>query len=146
MGKASGKYTGTELDPFDWDKRSQKAAALIAQGTMYHIDIAQACGVLTWRISLWKRNKEFMDRVNELTLECETATKAGLLREAYQGLEIKREELHTDKSTHLDYMREIADLQGYKKQQIELAGELKVEVTLDEAIEKYAKVLEELAK
>ena len=79
-------------------------------------------------------DKEFMARVDELTMECEIVTRAGLLREAMSGLAIKREEINSDRTTHLDYVKEIADLQGIKKTQIEHSGGVKVNVTVAEAI------------
>jgi len=148
MGKNSGKHRGTELDPFEWDDVKIEAAALIASGKLFFIDIAEEVGTTAWNISMWRRNKEFMDRINELTLEHELATRAGLLREAYHGLELKREELNSDRTTHLDYVKVIADLQGFKKQQINLSGGLEIngEVTLIDAVREYEGVLKELSE
>ena len=148
MGKNKGKFRGTELEPFEWDEVKIKTAALIAEGRLYFLDIAEEVGTTAWQISMWRRNKEFMDRINELTLEHELATKAGLMREAYYGLQLKREVIAPDKTTHLDYLKELADLQGFKKQQVELSGGVKIDakVTITEAVEEYSEVLEELSK
>ncbi len=119
---------------------------MMAAGKMPLVDIAAEAGIIGSRITAWKHYKEFMDKVDELTLEYAEATRAGLLREALYGLDIKREDVKSDRSSHLDYVKEIAELQGLKKQQIEHSGGLKVNVTVTEAVEEYAEVLEGLAE
>ncbi|WP_305063767.1 hypothetical protein [Methanococcoides sp.] len=70
----------------------------------------------------WKKIPEFLAKVDELTLDHENATRAGLLRECYKGLDLKRGKIEQDKNTHLHYVQEIADLKGLKKQKVEHSG------------------------
>lgn len=139
-------HIGKDLRPFTWTAQSIEVAAMMAAGKMPLVDIAAEAGIIGSRITAWKHYKEFMDKVDELTLEYAEATRAGLLREALYGLDIKREDVKSDRSSHLDYVKEIAELQGLKKQQIEHSGGLKVNVTVTEAVEEYAEVLEGLAE
>ncbi len=143
-----GVLTGSRSDKFEWNEMRLSAAMMLSWGTMYQVDVAAEIGCTPERITAWKQYKEFIAKVDELTLEHETVTKAGLLREAMNGLDIKRKNMHEDKSTHLDYLKEIADIQGFKKQKVELEGGINVavKVTVSEAVKEYEELLTELAK
>ncbi|MHC1575966.1 MAG: hypothetical protein ACXQTE_01295 [Methanosarcinaceae archaeon] len=73
-------------------------------------------------ISRWKEYPEFMEKVDEYTLSHERATKAGLLRECYKGLNLKADKIEDDRTTHLDYTKEIADIQGLSKHTVKHEG------------------------
>jgi hypothetical protein len=103
---------------FKWSAKSKKVAILIAEGFGTQTEISTEVGVHESTISKWKREPEFLEKVDELTLAYEKASKAGLLREAYKGLNIKSKNISNDKSSHLDYVKAIADIQGHSKQTI----------------------------
>lgn len=117
--KKRGKYK--------WSQKKIKVANALSEGILTQTKIAEKFKITETSISLWKREPEFLQRVDELTLAIDKATRAGLLREAYQGLEIKRENISDDKTTHLDYTKAIADLQGLNKQKVDVnhSGEVK---------------------
>ena len=107
---------------FQWSDNRLKAAKLLAEGTKTHEEIAKECGIARETISRWKQHPEFLEKIDEFTLSHELATKAGLLRELYKGADKKRENIDSDKTTHLDYMKAIADVQGHKKHKVEHSG------------------------
>ena len=114
----------TEVNKFPWSPQSKQAAELLACGTMLQKEIAVIIDIAEETISRWKRNPEFMQVVDELTLTHEKATRAGLLRGLYKGLAIKSKKIDDDRTTYLDFSKEIAELQNLKKQQIELKGDI----------------------
>ena len=141
-----GARAGKDPKPFKWTKRKCDVAADIAEGKYSHMEIAAMHEIGNQTISGWKQNMEFMAYVDKLTLEYELATRAGLLRECYTGIQQKRDEILSDKTTHLDYVRAAADIQGLKKSEIELGGALKVDLTAEEALGKYESLLAKLAE
>ena len=107
---SKGTKAGTDPKAFKWTKRKCEVAADIAEGKYNHMEIAAMHEINNQTISSWKQNIEFMAYVDRLTLEFELATRAGLLRECYQGIQQKRDELLSDRTTHLDYVRAAADI------------------------------------
>lgn len=114
------------LKKYKWSKKKSDVALAMSRGIFTQRDIAEQFNISETSISIWKRDPEFLERVDVLTIANENATRAGLLREAYIGLDIKRNNIVEDKSTHLDYMKEISDLQALKKQLVELSGNVKL--------------------
>lgn len=144
--KEHGVLTGSKTTPFKWSEKRYCVAALIAEGNHTQYEIADLCDISHKSISYWKQNHEFMKQVDAFTLEYELATRAGLLRECYHGIQQKKDELLSDRSTHLDYVKAAADIQGLKKSEIELVGELKVDVTTEEALKQYEDLLAKLVE
>lgn len=141
-----GRFSvGTNPREFSWDETRIAAAALLSQGLTV-MQTATELRISDGKLANWRTFRDFMQRVDDLTLECEFATRAGLLREAMTGLTLKREMIDSDRSTHLDYIKEIADLQGLKKTQVEHTGGVKLNVTISEAISEYEGVLEGLGQ
>ncbi len=103
-------------------KKKLDVAKAIAGGTDTQRDIAKVFDINENTISRWKEHPEFLEKIDEFTLSHELATKAGLLRECYKGLEIKQLKVDYDKTTHLDYLKQIAEIQGHKKQKVEHSG------------------------
>lgn len=97
-------YTGKRL----------KAALMIAEGIKTQRDISEELDIHESTISKWKQDPDFTAYVDKMTLEHETASRAGLLRRAYAGAHLKQLKAGEDRSTHLDYLKFIADLQGIK--------------------------------
>jgi len=64
----------------------------------------------------WRQSPIFLEEVDKLTLELREVKKAGLIRETLHGLEIKRRNICDDNKAHLDYIKELADLQGLIKE------------------------------
>lgn len=94
----------------------------LSEGTKSQCDIAKEIGIDETTISRWKRSPEFLEKIDEFTLSHELATKAGLLRECYEGVDLKVDKIENDKTTHLDYLKQIAEIQGHKKQKVEHSG------------------------
>ena len=84
--------------------------------------IAEDFNISNVTISRWKEYPEFLAKVDEFTLLHENGSKAGLLRECYKGLDKKRDTIDDDRSTHLDYVKQISEIQGLKKQKVEHSG------------------------
>ncbi|MCK5012780.1 MAG: hypothetical protein KAS66_03090 [Candidatus Omnitrophica bacterium] len=115
-----------ESKKYKWSQKKINVAVALSEGVMTQRKIADKFKITETSISLWKREPEFLQKIDELTLAHDKATRAGLLREAYQGLEIKRDKIPEDKTTHLDYTKAIADMQGLNKQKIDVnhSGEI----------------------
>lgn len=144
--KPHGAKAGTDPKPFAWTEKKYEIAADLAEGKYGHMEIAAMYEVHNQTISSWKQNIEFMAYVDKLTLEFELATRAGLLRECYLGIQQKRNEILSDKTTHLDYVKSVADIQGFKKSEVALGGEVKIDVSTEEALRKYEDLLAKLSK
>jgi hypothetical protein len=97
-------YTGKKL----------KAALMMAEGLKSQRDISDELDIHESTISKWKQNPDFTAYVDKMTVEHETASRAGLLRRAYAGVHLKQLKAGDDRSTHLDYLKFIAELQGLK--------------------------------
>lgn len=110
------------IKKFQWTPKKLNIARTIAEGIRSQRDIAREFDITEETISRWKQAPEFMEKVDEFTLAHEKATKAGLLREAYKGLAVKEKKIKDDKSTHLDYVKTIADIQGHSKQTVRHEG------------------------
>ncbi|MCS3923870.1 phBC6A51 family helix-turn-helix protein [Methanosalsum natronophilum] len=104
--------TITSIKNWTWNKRRLKAAKLLARGDMKQTDIAKECGINPYTFYNWNHTPEFKEKVAELVLLDERATKAGILQRALTTLEKKSELVGTDKSTELDYLKFIANLKG----------------------------------
>lgn len=100
---------------FTWTTLNKSVAEKLAEGIKTQREIAEELGVHETSISRWKKEPEFLMYVDKLTLENELASRAGLLRALYKGAKIKESKIPEDKTTHLDYLKEIAELQALKK-------------------------------
>ncbi|MCK5431781.1 MAG: hypothetical protein KAJ03_03505, partial [Gammaproteobacteria bacterium] len=69
-------------------------------------------------------NPEFLEKIDEFILADERATKAGILKAALDAGKIKEKDIKTDKSTYLDYLKLIADIQGHNKKTLAIEGEI----------------------
>jgi hypothetical protein len=85
---------------------------MMALGTHTHEEIAKVCGVRRETVTIWNQVPEFKEKVVELVLLDERATKAGILQRALKTLEEKSKSAPGDKSTELDYLKFIADMTG----------------------------------
>ena len=112
----------TDVRNFTWTNKKLDVAKAMSSGTQTQQEIAEEFDIREETISRWKRHPEFLAKIDEFTIFHELATKAGILREAYKSLDIKREKIEDDRTTHLDYLKEIADIQGHKKQKVEHSG------------------------
>jgi DNA-binding XRE family transcriptional regulator len=101
---------------FKWTWQRTKAAKLIAEGELNQEEIAKECHVVRQTVSGWNQSPEFKEKVMELVLLDERATKAGILRRALKTLEAKARQAAEDKTTELDYLKFIADLVGITDQ------------------------------
>lgn len=87
-----------------------KAANLAATTSKTQEEIAHDCNVSRKTVNEWFQVQEFLDKVTELILLDERATKAGILRRALRTLESKSANSENDKTTELDYMKFIVEL------------------------------------
>ena len=105
----------TNADKQTFTGNQLKAALAMASGEKTQTQIAIDVGVNKTTISRWKQDAEYLAYVDDLTLKHENASKAGLLRSVLNGMNRKEAGIDDDKSTHLDYVKVAADLQGHNK-------------------------------
>jgi len=113
-----------EPGKFTWTPKRKLAAKLLSEGTKNYTEVSKAAGINRDTLLEWRKHEEFLEKVDELTLKNELATRAGLLRECLLGLDKKKNYIESDKNTHLHYVQAIADLQGLLKQKVELEGNM----------------------
>lgn len=101
---------------WNWTGQRLKAAKLMAVGDFTQEQVAKECRVTRETINVWNKVPEFHEKVVELVLADERATKAGILKRALKTLEAKAERAAEDKTTELEYLKFIADLMGLTKQ------------------------------
>jgi hypothetical protein len=109
----------TKSKKFKWTKNKIEIAKELSEGIKTGDQIAHDHGVAYKTIWDWKQHSEFLEKIDELTIAHERGTVAGLLRELYKGLKIKSELITDDKGKHIDYIKEIGELKGHKKQRTE---------------------------
>lgn len=109
---------------FNWTPKRKLAAKLLSEGIYNYDEVQERVRIGKTTLWEWRQHPIFLKEVDRLTLENELTTRAGLLRECLKGLRIKERYIEEDKNTHLHYIEEIAELQGLKKQKIELDGNM----------------------
>jgi hypothetical protein len=114
---------------FTWSENKLNVAKALSEGIKTQREIANQFNIAEVTVSRWKREPEFMEKVDEYTLAHDKATKAGLLREAYKGMDIKEKLIKDDRSTHLDYVKYVSKVQGHEVERVEHSGGLEVNVT-----------------
>lgn len=105
----------TNADKVIYSGKKLKAALAMASGEKTQKQIAIDIGIDETTISRWKRDVEYLAYVDDLTIKHENASQAGLLRAALHGVKVKEDGMEEDKSTHLDYLKAVADIQGHNK-------------------------------
>ncbi len=110
---------------FTWTPKRKLAAKLLSESTDTYEEIAKRAGINRDTLLGWRKEPIFVEEVKRLTLQHEAFSLAGLLKGCLKGLNIKENYINEDKNTYLDYIKEIADLQGYTKQKVELDANLK---------------------
>ena len=95
---------------FEMNQLRYEVAADLSLGTLTHAQISNKHKISTSTISRWLTEPVFMAEVDELTIKCANATKAGLLRQLFKGLHIKEMNIADDKTSHLDYIKMIASM------------------------------------
>lgn len=103
-----------------------KAALMLSEGIKTQKEIAKEVNTTTVTISRWKQDPEYKALIDKLTLENDLASRAGLLRAMYKGASLKEDNIKNDKSTHLDYMKGIAKVQGLESQNVNVTGEVSI--------------------
>lgn len=101
---------------WNWTGQRLKAAKLMALGDYTQEEVAKECRVTRETINVWNKVPEFHEKVVELVLADERATKAGILKRALKTLDKKTELAADDKTTELDYLKFIADIMGITDQ------------------------------
>lgn len=113
MAKTGKKKTGRPIkkpEVFNWTTQRRKAALLLSEGLYNNKEVASMVKVTPQTISVWRQSPEFLKEIDRLTFENELATRAGLLRLAFQGVGTNRVDLKEDKNTTLDWAKFIIDL------------------------------------
>lgn len=136
--------SGQRLTKWNWTGQRLKAAKLMALGTMTQDEIAKECQVTRQTINVWNNTPEFKEKVVELVLLDERATKAGILQRALKTLEEKSKGAAGDKTTELDYLKFISDIQGHTKQGTDIQIN-NVEVNISEARERITSRINSIA-
>lgn len=103
-----------------WSENKKLAALSMAEGTKTQTDIAKRLDIRDETISRWKRDPEFIKKIDEITLTLERHTVAGMLRR----LDQKQEETAIGKNEWLKIEEFKAKLQGYDKTKVEHIGEV----------------------
>lgn len=118
---AAKKKEKAPMNPnvFKWTPQRKKAAFMLSEGIHQYKDIANEVRVNPWTLWEWRKHPIFIKEVSRLTFENEKATREGLLRLAFKAIEEKMGRLQEDKTTLLDWVKFISDLQGMAKQKIE---------------------------
>lgn len=88
----------------------------MAVGDFTQEEVAKECRVTRETINVWNKVPEFHEKVVELVLADERATKAGILKRALKTLDDKSKTAKDDKTTELEYLKFIADLMGLTDQ------------------------------
>lgn len=121
---------------FNWTKKKLNIAKEISTGIKSQRQIAEELDVHESTISKLKQHPDFMTKVNEFTLAHELATKGGILRELMNGVHMKRKKIEDDRSTALDFLKEINEMLGYKKQHVEHSGIDTININIKRASDK----------
>lgn len=114
-----------ESKDFTWTTARKTAALLLSTGLKTQKEVCEEIHITEKTMCEWKKYPAFLEKIDELTIKNENFTRAGLLKECLKGLSIKVDSINNDRSTHLDYIKMIAELQGHTKQKIELDANLK---------------------
>jgi len=101
---------------FEWTPKKLEVAKALSSGIEKQKDIATRFDIAQETLSRYKSHPQFMEKVDEFTLKNELATRAGLLREAIKGLRIKEAKIDSDRSTHIDYLKQVSDLAGVREE------------------------------
>ena len=110
--------------------KKHQAALMLSEGIKTQKEVALCVNTTTVTISRWKKDPEYKAYIDQLTLENDLASRAGMLRALYKGADLKVGNIEKDKSTHLDYMKEIGNVQGLKTQKVEHSGEIEQNVVV----------------
>jgi DNA-binding XRE family transcriptional regulator len=133
-----------KITKWNWTGQRLKAAEMVAKGEKTQEAIAKECGVRRETINIWNSQPEFKEKVVELVLLDERATKAGILQRALKTLEEKSKGAAGDKTTELDYLKFISDIQGHTKQGTDIQIN-NVEVNISEARERITSRINSIA-
>ena len=114
-----------ESKVFNWSTKRKEAALLLSTGLKTQRQVCEEVHITEKTMCEWKKFPAFLEKIDELTLKNENFTRAGLLKECLKGLTVKTGSIEEDRSTHLDYVKAIAELQGLTKQKIELDADMK---------------------
>lgn len=125
MAVQKKKSSVNESKVFNWTPQRKAAALALSTGTKTQREVCKELHVTEKTMCEWKKFPAFLEEVDRLTLKNENFTRAGLLKECLKGLTLKMGNIEEDRSTHLDYIKMIAELQGHTKQKIELDANLK---------------------
>jgi len=124
------------LDVFRWTSQRRRAAFLLSVGDKTNEEIANEVKVSVQALWNWRQYPAFLDEVERLTLKNENFTRSALLKRCLHGLKRKEHYIDEDRSTYLDYIKEIAELQGFVKQKVDLdnkhSGKVEVVLTVDD--------------
>lgn len=101
---------GKKSKKFTWNPKRTKAAQLLSTGLYTQRMVSKEISVREATISEWKKSPEFLAEIDRLTLKNEMATRAGLLRLAFQGVATNKIDLKEDKNTTLDWAKFIVEL------------------------------------
>ena len=105
-----------------WSDNKRKAAELMAEGLYTQTEIAKSLDIRDETISRWKREPEFLQRVDDLTLALERHQLAGMLRR----LDEQQDKTTVGKTDWLKIEEFKAKLRGFDKVKVDVnhSGEI----------------------
>jgi hypothetical protein len=110
---------------FTWTPARKAAALMLSTGLKTQRQVCLELHITEKTMCEWKKFPAFIEEIDNLTLKNENFTRAGLLKACLKGMDMKKNLIPDDRSTYLDYVKMISDLQGLTKQKIELEGNMK---------------------
>jgi len=136
--KKSSEKKLKNFDDFKWTSQRRRAAFLLSVGDKTNEEIATEVKVTVQALWNWRQYPSFLEEVESLTLKNENFTRAGILKHCLTGLKIKEHYIGEDRSTFLDYLKTIAELQGFVKQKIDVKSEHSGKVELVLTVEDFS--------
>ena len=110
----------------EWSENKKGVAEAMAEGTMTQGEIAKTFHIQDSTISRWKKEPEFLQKIDELTLSLERHSLAGMLRR----LDHQQDQTKIGKNEWLKIEEFKARLQGLDKKTVDVnvPGISKVEI------------------
>ena len=102
----------------EWSVNKLGVAESMAEGTMTQGEIAKKFHIQDSTISRWKKEPEFLQKIDELTLALERHSLAGMLRR----LDHQQDKTKIGKNEWLKIEEFKAKLQGFDKTKVEHSG------------------------
>lgn len=128
--KVKKPKTVNESKVFKWTPQRKSAALMLSTGLKTQRQVCLELHITEKTMCEWKKSPIFIEEIDNLTLKNENFTRAGLLKACLKGMNQKEYSIQDDRSTFLDYIKTISDLQGLTKQKLEVETKQQLTITL----------------